>query len=281
MVMIIKLIVTLTLSIILILNLIFSILTLYAKNLKVFAYTLLFLIPTAYAIYLSIFWINTEQIVLITIYLIFAIALAIIKISEPDIGILDRFLSASLLEKRGKYYAAARKYERKGELEKAAECYESAGYLESAAYAYEEAGNFDKAAKCYEKLSKKETAYLSDASKMWEKAGNLRRAAELLEKYAMADEWYLEDAARLWEKVDTERAKKLWTKVAKYYEKEAKEEGVFYEDAAEAYRKSGNNKKAIDMYKKFIDYCKEQAKNDKSWEKYVKEAEEKTKTLSR
>ncbi len=257
----------------------FSAITLYARNLKYFIYTLPFLIPSLYAAYLSILWRNPLHILWIIIYLIVAGILAFLKISEPDVGIFERLLPAETLERRGKYFYAARKYEKRGDFLKAAEAYKKGGMIESAAYVYEKAGMFDKAAECYEILAEKEREYLKDASETWKKAGNLRKAAELLEKYAETEEWYLEDAAKLWEEVDKEKAKELWKKVAEYYEKEAKEEGVFYEDAAKAYEKIGNVEKAKEMYKKFIDYCREQAKYDKAWLKYVEEVEEKLKKL--
>ncbi|RLG58690.1 MAG: GlcNAc transferase [Candidatus Hydrothermarchaeota archaeon] len=247
----------------------FTFVCLYARNLKLSGYSLVYLIPSILGAYFTWSW-NLRYVAYVIGFLIVATIYAFLKITEPELGIFERFLSPESLEKRGKLYHAARKYEKRKDYVKAAKAYIKANAIESAAWAYEKAKLFQKAAECYEKLGE-----YKDASEAWKKAGDLRKAAEALEKLAEEEEWYLEDAAKLWESVDKEKAKRAWRRVAEYYEKEAKEEGVFYEDAAKAYEKIGEIEKAKECYEKFIEYCKEQAKEDEAWLKYVEETKEK------
>lgn len=251
----------------------FTFITAYARNFRLFAYSLIYLIPSLLGAYFSIKWM-VKPLICIALFLFIALVFAFLKITEPDLSLIERFMSPERLEKRGKLYHAARKYEERGDFIKAAETYIKANSPECAAWAYEKAKLFDKAAECYEMIEE-----YKDASEAWEKAGNLKKAAEVLEKLAEREEWYLEDAAKLWEKVDKKKAKEIWRKVAEYYEKEAKEEGAFYEDAAETYKKIGDKEKAKDCYRKFIEYCKEQAKEDKTWYKYIDEAKQKIEEL--
>ena len=152
-------------------------------------YALYLLIPTVlsgYATYLCITWQKLE--IVGGIIALFALGLIgfVWYISEPDLGLIDRFKSAERLEREGKYRAAARKYEKKEEYKKAAEMYLRLGWLESAAWAYEKAGDYGKATEIYERLYEKEkdVYYLKEAHEFWKKAGNMEKAAECLERYA-------------------------------------------------------------------------------------------------
>ncbi|XRO76039.1 tetratricopeptide repeat protein [Methanocaldococcus sp. 28A] len=255
----------------------FAILSAYVKNWK---FCLLFLIPailSGYATYLSITWQKLEIIgVIIALYILGLIGF-VWYISEPDLGLIDRFKSAEALEKIGKYQAAARKYEKEGNYIKAAEMYFKLGWLESAAWAYEKAKKFDKAAELYEKLYEKENDvyYLKEAYEFWKKSGNMDKAVKALEEYAKEEPWFWEDVAKLYENLgNDEKAKYAWEKALEYYINEAKEEGVFWEDVGKIAEKLGKKDLTKEAYEKFLDYCLKEAESDGMWWKHVAEAYE-------
>ncbi len=253
-------------------------LSLYARNFKYALYCALPAMLSSYATYLFITWQNVRIGFLIFAIFIIAGLFLIWYISEPDIGIIDRFKSAERLERERKYKAAARKYEKKGDYVKAADMYIKLGWLESAAWAYERTKAYDKAAKIYEKLYSKEkdTYYLKEAHECWKKAKNMERAAKALEKYAKEEPWFWEDVAKLYEKIRKPRkAKEAWQKALDYYLQEVKEEGVFWEDVAKIYEKLGNKEKSREAYEKFLEYCINEAKEDEAWWKHVAETYEK------
>ncbi|AIF70286.1 GlcNAc transferase [Palaeococcus pacificus DY20341] len=255
----------------------FLALTLYAESWK---YALYLVVPTAlsgYATYLSVTWQKLNIVGGIIVLFILGLAFGIWYISEPDLGLMDRFKSAESLERAGNYKAAARKYEKKGNYLKAAEMYEKLGWMESAAWAYEKAEKYDKAAEIYEQLYEKEkdTYYLKEAHEYWKKAGNMDRAAKALEKYAKEEPWFWEDVAKLYEELkNEEKAVEAWKKALEYYISEAQEEGVFWEDVGNIYKRLGDEEKATEAYEKFLEYCLKEAEEDEAWWKHVAETYE-------
>ena len=255
----------------------FTGLTLYAESWKYGAVLAVLTAISGYATYLSIVWRDLWVVGAIIVFFIAAFAFGIWYISEPDLGLVDRFKSAESLEKAGKYKQAARKYEKKGDYLKAAEMYEKLGWMESAAWAYEKAGKYEKAAEIYEQLYEKEkdTYYLKEAHEYWKKAGNMERAAKALERYAEEEPWFWEDVAKLYEELgNEEKAREAWEKALEYYKKEAEEEGVFWEDVGNIARKLGMEELAREAYQKFLEYCLKEAEEDPMWWKHVAEAYE-------
>ncbi len=255
----------------------FLALTLYAESWK---YALYLVAPTAlsaYATYLSVTWQKLNIVGGIIVLFILGLVFGIWYISEPDLGLLDRFKSPETLEREGNYKAAARKYEKKGNYLKAAEMYEKLDWMESAAWAYEKAEKYEKAAEIYEQLYEKEkdTYYLKEAHEYWKKAGNMNRAAKALERYAQEEPWFWEDVAKLYEELNNEeKAKEAWKKALEYYISEAQEEGVFWEDVGNIYKKLGEEEKAKEAYQKFLEYCLKEAEEDEAWWKHVAETYE-------
>lgn len=253
----------------------FLALTLYAESWK---YALYLVVPTAlsaYATYLSATWQKLNVVVGIIVLFVLGLAFGIWYISEPDLGLADRFRSAESLERAGKYKQAARKYEKKGDYLKAAEMYEKLGWMESAAWAYEKAEKYEKAAEIYEALydKEKDTYYLKEAHEYWKKAGNMERAAKALERYAEEEPWFWEDVAKLYEELGKEeKAREAWERALEYYKGEAQEEGVFWEDVGNIARKLGMEELAREAYQKFLDYCLKEAEEDPMWWKHVAEA---------
>lgn len=255
----------------------FLALTLYAESWR---YALYLVAPTAlsaYATYLSVTWQKLSIVGWIIVLFILGLIFGIWYISEPDLGLLDRFKSPETLEREGNYKAAARKYEKKGNYLKAAEMYEKLGWMESAAWAYEKAEKYEKAAGIYEQLYEKEkdTYYLKEAHEYWKKAGNMDRAAKALERYAQEEPWFWEDVAKLYERLGNgEKAKEAWKKALEYYISEAREEGVFWEDVGNIYKKLGEEGKAREAYQRFLEYCLREAEEDGMWWKHVAETYE-------
>ena len=255
----------------------FLALTLYAESWKYGVYLVIPTALSAYATYLSATWQNLKIVGGIIVLFVLGLVFGIWYISEPDLGLMDRFKSAESLERSGNYKAAARKYEKKGNYLKAAEMYEKLGWMESAAWAYEKAEKYEKAAEIYEKLYEKEkdTYYLKEAHEYWKKAGDMERAAKALEQYAEEEPWFWEDVAELYEDLRMEdKAREAWEKALKYYEGEAKEEGVFWEDVGNIAHKLGNEELAREAYEKFLEYCIKEAEEDPMWWKHVAEAYE-------
>ena len=255
----------------------FTALTLYAESWKYGAVLAVFTAISAYGLYLSATWQKLKVVAGIIVLFIAIVAFGIWYISEPDLGLIDRFRPAEKLERMGKYKQAARKYEKAGNYVKAAEMYLKLGWLESAAWAYEKAEKYEKAAELYEKLYEKEkdTYYLKEAHEYWKKAGDMERAAKALERYAEEEPWFWEDVAKLYEELgNEEKAKEAWKKALEYYRKEAEEEGVFYEDVGNIARKLGMEELAREAYGKFLEYCLKEAEEDPMWWKHVAEAYE-------
>jgi tetratricopeptide (TPR) repeat protein len=255
----------------------FLVLTIYAGSWK---YALYLLIPTAlsaYATYLCVTWQKLEIVGGIIALFVLGLIGFVWYISEPDLGLIDRFKSAERLERGGNYRAAARKYEKKGDYKKAAEMYLRLGWLESAAWAYEKAEEYGKAAEIYERLYEKEkdVYYLKEAHELWKKAGNMAKAAECLEKYAKEEPWFWEDVAKMYEELGSkDKARNAWLKALEYYMGEAEEEGVFWEDVGNIYTKLGEEDKAKEAYQKFLEYCLKEAEEDGMWWKHVAETYE-------
>ncbi|ACJ16958.1 hypothetical membrane protein, conserved [Thermococcus onnurineus NA1] len=260
----------------------FTALTFYAESWKYGGILAIFTVISSYGLYLSATWNRTDwqhlyPVGWIIVFFVAILAFGIWYISEPDLGLADRFRSAEKLERVGKYKAAARKYEKAGNYLKAAEMYERLGWMESAAWAYEKAKKYEKAAEIYEALYEKEkdTYYLKEAHEYWKKAGNMDRAAKALEKYAEEEPWFWEDVAKLYEELgNEEKAREAWEKALDYYTKEAQEEGVFWEDVGNIARKLGREELAREAYKKFLEYCLKEAEEDPMWWKHVAEAYE-------
>ena len=255
----------------------FSALTLYAESWKYGALLTIFTAISAYGLYLSFKWQKLNVVAGIIVFFLLIVVFGIWYISEPDLGLVDRFKSAESLEKAGKYRQAARKYEKAGKYEKAAEMYLKLGWLESAAWAYEKAGKYEKAAEIYERLyeEEKDTYYLKEAHEYWKKAGNMERAAKVLERYAEEEPWFWEDVAKLYEELNNEeKAREAWLKVLEYYKKEAEGEGVFWEDVGNVARKLGMEELAREAYRRFLEYCLKEAQEDPMWWKHVAEAYE-------
>ena len=252
-------------------------LTIYAGSWKYALYLSIPTILSGYAAYLTVTWQKLE--IVGGIIIVFALGLIgfVWYISEPDLGLIDRFKSAERLERGGKFKAAARKYEKKGDYRKAAEMYLNLGWLESAAWAYEKAGEYERTAKLYEELYEKENDvyYLKEAHEFWKKAGNMERAAECLERYAMEEPWFWEDVAKMYEELgNQDKAREAWLKALEYYVNEAKEEGVFWEDVGKIYAKLGDEDKAKEAYQMFLEYCLKEVKEDEMWWKHVAETYE-------
>ncbi|ASJ03650.1 GlcNAc transferase [Thermococcus profundus] len=255
----------------------FTGLTFYAESWKYGAILAVFTVISGYGLYLSWVWKNLEVVAGIIVFFIAVVAFGIWYISEPDLGLVDRFKSAESLEKAGKYKQAARKYEKAGNYLKAAEMYLKLGWMESAAWAYEKAGEYAKAAEIYEQLYEKEkdTYYLKEAHEYWKKAGDMERAAKALERYAEEEPWFWEDVAKLYEELgNEEKAREAWEKSLEYYKGEAQEEGVFWEDVGNIARKLGMEDLAREAYQKFLEYCLKEAEEDPMWWKHVAEAYE-------
>lgn len=237
-------------------------------------------IPTilsGYATYLCLTWQKLEIVGCILVLFALGFVGFVWYVSEPDLGIIDRFKSAERLEREGKYVAAARKYEKKGNHRKAAEIYEMLGWFESAACAYEKAGDYRKAAEIYEMLyeEKRDAYYLKEAHELWKKAGNMEKAAGCLERYAEEEPLFWEDVAKMYEALGNhDKSRSAWQKALEYYLSEAQKEGVFWEDVGKIYEKLGDKDKARESYQKFLDYCLKEAEEDKMWWKHVAETYE-------
>jgi len=255
----------------------FLALTVYAESWKYALYLLVPAVLSGYATYLSITWQRLE--IVGGIIALFALGLIgfVWYISEPELGLTDRFRSAERLEREGKYRAAARKYEKRGDYRRAAEMYLKLGWLESAAWAYEKAEEFGKAAELYERLYERESDvyYLKEAHELWKKADNVEKAAECLEKYAEEEPWFWEDVAKMYEELgNRDRARDAWQRALEYYVNEAREEGVFWEDVGSIYARLGEENKAREAYRKFLEYCLKEAEEDGMWWKHVAETYE-------
>ena len=203
---------------------------------------------------------------------------ATLYIMEPELGVIDWFKSPERLIAEGKKDKAAIKYRRKKMWREAAKIYEELGWYTSASICYEELGDWKEVARLYELLAEKEEYgdyYLRRAREIYEeKLGDYKRAAEILERLAQMEEWYWDDAAKAWEKVgDQERAKKCWETALEVNKKRAVEEdGVFWSDVADICERLGRIDEAVDAYKKFLDYAlKMDEEEGKGWIRHVAE----------
>ena len=244
---------------ILLMSVFFFAFCLYAKSWKPSVGFGMFALLNAVALYYTYRWKHLEIVGGIVGLMILLFLFGVWYISEPDIGLVDRFKSPEKLVKEGKLKEAARKYEKRGDYLNAAKLYEKIGWLESAAWAYEKAGDYVKVAEIYERLYEKENDvyYLKESYEFWKKAGNLKKAVKVLEKYAEEEPWFWEDVAKHYEELkDEENAIKAWKKALEYYLKEAEEEGVFWEDVGNIYKRLGDLEKAKEAWERYEEYRK-------------------------
>ncbi len=218
-----------------------------------------------------IFW-------LILLFFVFMAVLALLYVTEPELGVIDRFKSPKSLIKEGKKDKAAIKLKKRKRFIDAGRLYEEMGWLASAVICYEEAGDWEKVASLYLEMGRKEDDggyYLRKAKEIFEeKLGDFKKAAKVLEELAEKEGWYWEDAAKNWEKVgDEDAARKCWEKALDYYRERAKEDdGVFLSDVAGILERLGRVDEAVDAYKQFLSYCKDMMeKEGKGWVRHVVE----------
>jgi len=211
------------------------------------------------------------------IFVVMAVAAAL-YVTEPDLGVIDRFKSPKRLLKEGKKEKAAIKLRRCGCYKDAARVYEELGWYTSAALCYEEVGDWGKVAEIYLLIAEKEEDgeyYLRKAREIFEeKLQDFARAAQVLEKLAEIEGWYWEDAAKAWEKVgEDEAAHRCWEKALEYYKDRVKEDDpVFLSDVADISERLGLKDEAVATYKEFLKYCREMVeKEDKGWLRHVVE----------
>jgi len=205
-------------------------------------------------------------------------AAAALYVTEPDLGVIDRFKSPKRLLKEGKKEKAAIKLKRGGCYRDAAWVYEELGWHTSAALCYEEAGDWGKVAELYLLIAEKEEDgeyYLRKAREIFEeKLQDFTRAAQVLEKLAGIEGWYWEDAAKDWEKVGDDKAvRRCWKKALKYYgERVEEDDPVFLSDVADISERLGLKDEAVAAYKEFLKYCREMVeKEEKGWLRHVVE----------
>ncbi len=250
-------------------------LAVWAKNFKIGIPLLILGLISGYTLYAVYMW-YAQVVLYITLFFILGGVLFLWYISEPNLNLIERFLSPEALIRKGKKKKAAYKYQKMKRYKDAAVLYEEMGMLESAMWAYEEAEVWDKVASLAEEIGKKEEDadyYIRKARETYkDKLSNYRKAAELTEIIAKDEGWYWREAAELYEKVgDSEKARECIEKSLEYYQKEAEEDGVFYDDVAEDYKRLGDLERAKEAYIKYIEYCKEQAKEDEGWLRHVAE----------
>ncbi len=217
----------------------FLALTAYARSWKYALYLLIPVVLSGYATYLCITWQNLE--IVGGIIALFALGLIgfVWYISEPDLGLVDRFKSAERLEREGNYRAAARKYEKK-------------------------AGNVAKAAECLEKYAEQESWFWEDVAKMDEELGDNKKAREAWQK---ALEYYVNEAQEegvFWEDVgkihaklgDEDKAKEAYQKFLEYCLKEAENDEMWWKHVAETYEILGEKEKAEEAWERYENYRK-------------------------
>ncbi len=211
------------------------------------------------------------------LFILLAVAAAL-YVTEPDLGIVDRFKSPKRLLKEGKKEKAAVKLKKNGCLRDAGRVYEDLGWYTSAALCYEEAGDWGKVAELYLMIGENEDNgeyYLRKAREIFEeKLNEVEKAAQVLEKLADMEGWYWEDAAKDWEKAGNEKAaKRCWERALKYYQERVKEDDpVFLGDVANISERLGLMDDAVGAYKDFLKYCEEMVeKEEKGWLRHVVE----------
>lgn len=228
--------------------------TIYAKSWKYTLYLLVLTILSAYTTYLCITWQKLKIIGGIIALFVLGLFFGVWYISEPDLGLIDRFKSAERLEREGNYKAAARKYEKNGDYKKAAEMYEKLGWMESAAWAYEKAEEYGRAAEMYERLYEKEkdVYYLKVALELWKKDGNMVKATECLEKYAQEEPWFWEDVGKIYLRLgDVTKARKAYRRFLDYCLKEAEKDEIWWKHIAEVYEILEEKEKAKEAMEKY------------------------------
>ncbi len=211
--------------------------------------------------------------VLLTIFFVCLVVAGLLYVTEPELGVIDRFKSPERLLEEGKKEKAALKLRKAKRYAEAAKLYEELGWDSSALFCYEEAGNWEKVAELSLKLAEKETDdyYLRKAREIFEKNLNdLKRAAEVVERLAQNEGWYWEDAAELWGKVgDSQRLGEARNRMLEYYLAEAKKEdgGVFWCDVAGVYEDLGETDKAVEAYREFLSYVEkmEEEERGRGW----------------
>ncbi len=252
-------------------------LALYARNIKIGLISLILALFSFIGSYESFFFKHPWLFWLIIVVSAILIFLGLVYITEPELGIIDRFKSPEKLIREGKKEKAALKFRRAKKFLDAAKIYEDIGWISSATFCYEEAGEWEKAAQLYIKMAEKEDSdyNLRKAKEIYEeKLKDYKKAAEILERMAAEEEWYWEDAAKMWKKVgNEERAKECWRKALNYYkERSEKDDGVFWSDVAMICERLNDKDSAVDAYKKFLDYSKSMYdKEDRGWMRHVTE----------
>ncbi len=217
--------------------------------------------------------------VLLTIFFVCLVVAGLLYITEPELGIVDRFKSPETLLREGKKEKAALKLRKAKKYHEAAKLYEELGWDSSALFCYEEAGDWEKVAELCLKLAEKETDdyYLRKARDIFEKTlKDLQRAVEVVERLAKEEGWYWEDAAELWEKIgNEERLLNARKNMLNYYLEEAKKEdgGVFWCDVAGVYEDLGEKENAVEAYREFLAYAEkmEQEERGRGWIRHIAE----------
>lgn len=256
-----------------------GVLALWAKNWKVGVLSCLIGILGLLGAYESFTWASVFLFWLLLIIFVALVLAGLLYITEPDLGIVDRFKSAKRLVAEGKKEKAALKMKRRGCLHDAARLYEEMGWHSSAALCYEEVEDWEKVFQLYLLMAEEEGEegeyYLRKAREISEeKLQDFAMAAQVLEKLANTEGWYWEDAAKDWEKVgDAERAKLCWERSLEYYkERAAEDDGVFLADVADTLERLARIHEAVEYYQKFLNYCKEMVeKEERGWLRHVVE----------
>lgn len=254
-------------------------LALWAKNWKVGGVSSLLGLIALLGSYESFTYASPFLFWLILIFFLLLAGAAFLYVTEPDLGIIDRFKSPQRLLKEGKKEKAAIKFKRCGAYRDAGKLYEELDWLASAALCYEEAGEWEKVAQLYLQMGEKEGEdgeyYLRKAREIFEeKLQDFERAAQVLERLAELEGWYWEDAAKNWEKVGNKKAaKRCWEKALKYYRERVKEDDrVFLSDVADILERLGKKDEAVKVYQEFLEYCREMVeKEERGWLRHVVE----------
>jgi tetratricopeptide (TPR) repeat protein len=266
-----RIILALILLLIFSMSIFFCAVSIYVKSWKLTTVFGIFTLLSICALYLTIIW-NPATLFGIILIMASLFLFGIWYISEPDIGLVDRFKNPKKLEKEGKYKEAAKKYEKNRDYLKTAKMYEKIGLLESATYYYEKCGEYGKAAEIYQELYNinGDIYYLKESYELWKSIGDLEKAVKSLEKYAKEEPWFWKDVAKHHEELgDRENAMKSWKMALDYYILKSEEEGAFWEDVANIYNKLGDLEKASDAWRKFLDYCFKEVKYDRMWWKPI------------
>jgi len=254
-------------------------LALWAKNWKIGIPSIAIALFSLLGAYESFTFASAFLFWVILIISVAGLAAAALYVTEPELGIIDRFKSPKKLISEGKKEKAAIKLKKAGCLLDAAKIYEEIGWHSSAALCYEDAGEWKKVVDLYLIMVQEEGEqgeyYLRKAREICEeKLQDFAMAAQILEKLAESEGWYWEDAARDWEKInEKKKAKTCWEKSLAYYKERAEQDdGVFLSDVADTLERLGRIDEAVEYYQKFLEYCKEMVqKEEKGWLRHVVE----------